>query len=86
MVHLNGLEEFREIMGIEGNDYYKAFNRLNQKILTPAIKEINAVSDLLVKVEKIKQGRSVVVLKFYIEDNLQQSFGFIPEPATVERE
>lgn len=80
------MEEFREIMGIGDNQYYKAFYRLDQKILTPAIKEINAVSDLLVKVEKIKKGRSIVALKFHIEDNLQQNLGFIPEPATVETE
>lgn len=80
------LEEFREIMGVSEISSYKVFRDLSKRVLEPAIKEINAVSDLLVKVEKLKKGRSIAALKFHIEDNPQQNLGFIPEPATVEGE
>lgn len=80
------LDEFREIMGVSDIASYKVFRDLSKRVLQPSIDEINRVSDLLVKVEKIKQGRSIVALKFHINDNPQQNLGFIPEPATIATE
>jgi len=80
------LDEFRDLMGVSEIPSYQGFRELNRRILTPAVKEINEVSDLHVSVEKIKKGRSIHALKFHIEDNPQQNFGFIPEPETAEKE
>ena len=48
-------------------DKYPRYNSFNQRVLSPAIDEINAKSDLLVSVEPIKRGRSIVSLKFTIK-------------------
>jgi plasmid replication initiation protein len=56
------------LLGLKSNDYYKEFRRLNQKILKPAIEEINELTDINVKFEPIKMGRAV--------DSIEFSFGF----------
>lgn len=48
-------------------DKYPRYNSFNQRVLSPAIDEINAKSDLLVSVEPIKRGRSIVSLNFTIK-------------------
>lgn len=48
------------------SDKYPRYNSFNQRVLTPAIDEINAKSDLLVDVETIKRGRTIIGLKFII--------------------
>lgn len=51
---------------LQVSDKYSRYNSFNQRVLTPAIDEINAKSDLLVDVEPIKRGRTIVALKFTI--------------------
>ncbi|HHW7546717.1 TPA: replication initiation protein [Mannheimia haemolytica] len=51
---------------LQVSDKYPRYNSFNQRVLTPAIDEINAKSDLLVSVEPIKRGRVIVALKFTI--------------------
>ncbi|MFU2076656.1 replication initiation protein [Gallibacterium anatis] len=48
-------------------DKYPRYNSFNQRVLSPAIDEINAKSDLLVSVEPIKRGRTIYALKFTIQ-------------------
>ena len=52
---------------LQVSDKYDRYNNFNQRVLTPAIDEINAKSDLLVSFEPIKRGRSIVSLKFTIK-------------------
>ena len=59
------LETFRELMGIEV-DEYRTFKALNQRVLKSAIKEINALTDYHVEVEQKRIGRKVAELKFRI--------------------
>lgn len=49
------------------SDKYPLFKDFKKRVLTPSINEINAKSDLLVSVEPIKRGRSIVSLKFTIK-------------------
>jgi plasmid replication initiation protein len=49
------VEEFREMLGV-APDKLKAFPQLKQSALTPAVKEINALSDFNVEVEPVRQG------------------------------
>ena len=59
------LEVFRNLMGIpEG--MYPEFMRLNEKVIKPAIAEINRVSDFRVTVDYQRQGRKVIALQFKI--------------------
>ena len=59
------LEKFRELMGVE-SDEYRTFKALNQKIIKPAIKEINDMTDYFVEVEQKRLGRRIAELKFRI--------------------
>ncbi|MDD0827280.1 replication initiation protein [Mannheimia cairinae] len=59
---VNDLKDWLQV-----SDKYPRYNSFNQRVLTPAIAEINAKSDLLVSVEPIKRGRTIVALKFTIK-------------------
>ena len=59
------LETFRELMGIEA-DEYRTFKALNQTLIKPAIKEINDLTDYHVEVEQKRHRRRVTELKFCI--------------------
>ena len=59
------LETYRELMGIEV-DEYQTFKALNQFVIKPAIKEINDLTDYLVEVERKRLGRKIAELKFRI--------------------
>lgn len=58
------IDEIRRILQID--DKYKEFKVLKRDVLSPSFLEINEKSDLLVKVEPLKRGRSIVALKFTI--------------------
>ena len=59
------LERFRELMGLE-KDEYSMFKELNRNVIKPAIKEINALTDYHVEVEQKRLGRRIAELKFRI--------------------
>ena len=59
------LETFRELLGIE-SDEYPAFSIFNRAVIKPAIKEINKETDYHVEVEQKRIGRRVAELKFRI--------------------
>jgi len=59
------LERFRELMGLE-KDEYSMFKELNRNVIKPAIKEINALTDYHVEVEHKRLGRRIAELKFRI--------------------
>ena len=59
------LETFRELMGLETDDY-TTFKSLNQWVIKPAIKEINDLTNYLVEVEQKRLGRRIGELKFRI--------------------
>ena len=59
------LEKFRELMGLE-KDEYLAFKALNQWVIKPAIEEINGLTNFFVEVEQKRESRKVAFLKFRI--------------------
>ena len=59
------LETFRELMGIEA-DEYRTFKALNQTLIKPAVKEINEITNYLVEAESKRLGRKIAELKFHI--------------------
>ena len=59
-------DELKKILMIDGSKAYDRTNNLKQRILDPAMNEINAYTDLSVNYELIKQGRKVIKIKFYI--------------------
>lgn len=52
---------------LQVSDKYPLFFDFKKRVLTPAIDEINAKSDLLVSYEQIKQGRKITALHFKIQ-------------------
>ncbi len=72
------LTEFRTLLGLDmevkdekGNiktiHKYASYKRLNSDIIKPGIEEINEVTDLIVTVEPVKQGKQVTHLIFTIQ-------------------
>ena len=59
------LDTFKELMGISPSDY-TAFKTLNQRVIKPAVKEINGLTNFLVEVEQKRGERKVTELKFRI--------------------
>lgn len=57
------LSEFREKLGLEINEYQKMVN-FKSRVLEPAIKQINELTDINVKYEQYKTGRSISGLSF----------------------
>ena len=74
------IDAFRKIMGIEDSHYYAAlFKKLKQKVITPALTEINRLSDFSVTVEYQHKGRRVTALKF----KMRRVF-LLPGPANTQ--
>ena len=59
------LNKFKELMGVASNDY-TAFKSLNQRVIKPAVKEINELTNFFVQVEQKREGRKIEFLKFRI--------------------
>ena len=59
------IESFRELMGLEKNEY-PVFKVLNRDVIKPAIKEINDLTNYHVEVEQKRIGRRIGELKFRI--------------------
>ena len=59
------IETFRELMGVESNEY-PLFGELNRNVIKPAIKEINNLTDYFIEVEQKRFGRKIAELKFSI--------------------
>lgn len=63
------IDDFRSMLNL--SDKYKDFKALNRALIKPAIAELNEKSDLSVTVETIKDGRTVVALRFKFKEDKQ---------------
>ena len=59
------LETFRELMGLDSNEY-AVFKVLNRDVIKPAIEEINALTNFYIQIESKRFGRKIAELKFRI--------------------
>ena len=59
------LEIFRELMGLD-SDEYPVYKVLNRDVIKPAIEEINALTNFYIEVENKRLGRKIAELKFRI--------------------
>jgi len=66
---LINIDDFRSILSLDKK--YKEFRTLNNSILKRSLKELNAKSDLIVSVEYIKKGRSIIALQFQFKEDKQ---------------
>ena len=60
------VEDFRRLLNIENK--YKAFKDLNRQVIKPALEEINKYTDLVVKVDPVREGRQTKRLDFTIDE------------------
>lgn len=63
------LNDFRTMLAVDNK--YHQFKDLNKMIIKPAIAELNEKSDLAVTFETIKEGRTVVALRFKFKEDKQ---------------
>jgi len=79
------LEKFKDIFQLS----YNRYSNIKQKVIKPALAEINAYSDIYVRLEEIKKGRKVEKLKFYITrkefNNFKKENKKLPAPHQEER-
>lgn len=66
------LEQWRDLLGVEDGQY-EHFKYLNRDVLKPAVREVNRYSDIRVKMERKREKRKIVALKFTVEENPQLS-------------
>lgn len=69
------LEKFKELLAV--TEGYEDFKKLNQKVIKPAIEEINLKSDILAEVTHIREGRKVAALLFSVKYK-DQAQPFLP--------
>lgn len=77
------LSEFREKLGLEINEYQKMVN-FKSRVLEPAIKQINELTDINVKYEQYKTGRSISGLSFTFKHKKIDSIPSERDPNTVD--
>jgi plasmid replication initiation protein len=63
------LDDFKSALGI--TDKYPEFKDLNKWVIKPAIEELNQRSDLIIKFDTIKKGRTVAALVFEFKQSNQ---------------
>lgn len=63
------LDDFRFHMDVI--DKYSQFGMLLKRVIEPAVKEINALSDILVEYDFKKRGKKFTGLTFYITENAE---------------
>jgi plasmid replication initiation protein len=63
------LEDFKSALGIA--DKYPQYRDLAKRVIKPSIAELNQRSDLVIKFETIKKGRSVSALSFEFKKSTQ---------------
>lgn len=63
------MDDLRTYLSIA--DKYKDYRDFKKRVIEPAVEEVNQYTDLNIKWEPYKQGRSYVAITFYIEKKKQ---------------
>lgn len=71
------VDELRKLLGATAPTYQE-FKRFNNLVIQKAVKEINEITDIIVEAKTVKQGRSVVAVRFNIK---QKSLPVEDQPA-----
>lgn len=62
------IEKYRQLMGLDSGEYID-FRALNRRLMKEPQAEINAISDLSVRAEYVKECRRCVAVRFHIQKN-----------------
>jgi len=63
------INDFKSLIGV--SDSYRRFSNLKDRLLDPALDDINSFSDINVSYKTLKTGLHVTGLRFVISDNLE---------------
>jgi len=61
------IDTFKTLIGVQDSKVYEQFREVKRRVITPATKEINDVSDITLSVEYKRKGRKVIGLKFNVQ-------------------
>jgi hypothetical protein len=78
------VEAIRALLGAR-DPYYEDYRKLNERVIQPALREVNAVTDLVLTIEVKRQARRVAEVRFLIGENLQQSMQIEPPRERVDK-
>lgn len=66
------VENLKRLLGIGDTDvYYQDFRKFNDKIIKPAVRQVNETSDLSLEVDYQRDSRRVAAVRFRVSDNPQ---------------
>jgi hypothetical protein len=66
------LDMLKRLLGIsEVDGYYQDFRKFNDKIIKPAVRQVNETSDLILEVDYQRDHRRVAAVRFRVGDNPQ---------------
>jgi hypothetical protein len=71
------VEALRALLGAS-DPYYEDYRKLNERVIQPALREVNAITDLLLTTQVKRQARRVAEIRFLIEPNPQQTMQIEP--------
>lgn len=65
------LDILKKLLGIDEAEYYQDFRKLNDKVIKPAVRQVNDTSDLFLWIEYKRDNRKVSAVRFLVGDNPQ---------------
>jgi Initiator Replication protein len=66
------LDTLKRLLGISESDiYYQDFRKFNDKIIKPAVRQVNDTSDLILEVDYQRDHRRISAVRFRVADNPQ---------------
>jgi len=67
-----GLDILKRLLGISDADgYYQDFRKFNDKVIKPAVRQVNETSDLLLEIDYQRDRRKISAVRFRVSDNPQ---------------
>lgn len=78
------LSTLHSLIGLKKKKSYHVYGNLKNRILNPAIEDINKNTDIKVTFDEIKDGRKVIRLLFYIKKLHKNKVELLEEPESVE--
>lgn len=67
-----GLDNLKRLLGLGENDaYYQDFRKFNDKIIKPAVRQVNETSDLFLDAQYQRDNRRITAVRFQVSDNPQ---------------
>ena len=66
------LKNLKQLLGIGVEDsYYQDFRKFNDKVIKPAVRQVNESSDLFLETEYQREHRKITAVRFQVSDNPQ---------------